>query len=44
MVQSTRREYPFRLTFSFFVPRRVLDVIIIIIMIDFLPLQRYKIM
>lgn len=44
MVQSIRREYPFRVAFFFFfLPRRVLDVIIIITTIDFLFLQGYKI-
>lgn len=39
MAQSIRREYPFRLAFLFFLPRRVLDVIIIITTIDF-PLYK----
>lgn len=43
MAQSIRREYPFRVAFLFFVPRRVLDVIIIITTIDFASLQGYKI-
>lgn len=43
MAQSIRREYPFCVAFLFFVPRRVLDVIIIVTTIDFPSLQGYKI-